>query len=83
MCVRIRYSSAVPYTPYDPASNCICLPVPLPEDQLVNVVRAVLGEMAVEQPPVGARCFCGAPVRLAPRIPQQRKSEQQVSHHGA
>jgi hypothetical protein len=29
---------------------------------------------------LGAVCWCGAPVDLTPRIPQQRRSEQVVNH---
>jgi hypothetical protein len=83
MCVRVRYTSAAPYVPYDPAERCICLPSSLPEELTLTVVRAILGEMAIEQPSAGATCFCGAPVRFLPRVPQQQRRSEQVSHHGA
>lgn len=82
MCVRVRYSTAAPYVPYDPDGNCICLPLPLPEDLAYAALRAILDELAVEQPPSGARCFCGASVVLAPRVPEQRRSVE-VMGHGA
>ncbi|MGI3225177.1 hypothetical protein ACRJ4B_15900 [Streptomyces sp. GTA36] len=46
-------------------------------------MRAILSELVVEQPALGAVCWCGAPVDLTPRIPIQRRSDEQVVKHGA
>lgn len=80
MCVRVEYSSLLPMDPWDPSARVITLPVTLPAAATATVVRAVLRELAVEQPPDGAICFCGEPVRLMPRVPQQRKAAKVMSH---
>lgn len=84
MCIRINYTNrpAYSYRIYDSSTQVIALPASLPEGSIETAVRAVLSKLAVPQPPVGARCHCGAAIRLLPRVPQQRRSEQ-VSHHGA
>lgn len=74
MCVRVQYSSLLPADPWDPSARVITLPVTLPASGTAVVVRALLKELAVEQPPDGARCFCGASIQLLPRVPEQRKS---------
>lgn len=80
MCIRIEYSSLLPAKLWDPSTHVITLPVTLPAPATATVVRAVLRELAVEQPPDGAICFCGEPVRLMPRVPQQRKADKVMSH---
>lgn len=80
MCVRVRFSAHCPADPWDADRRVITLPVTLPDAGTVRVVRAVLAELAVTQPPDGAVCFCGEPVRLSPRVPEQRRSSEVISH---
>lgn len=84
MCIRIIYTSRPlrSYRIYDSSTQVIALPASLPQELTEVAVRAVLVKLAVPQPRVGARCHCGAAVRLLPRVPRQLRSEQ-VSHHGA
>lgn len=82
MCIRINYTtSPAPFRIYDSSTQVIALPATMPDEVVEDAVRAVLAKLAVPQPRAGARCHCGAAIRL-PRVPQQRRSEQ-VSHHGA
>ncbi|WKV74259.1 hypothetical protein AW27_023745 [Streptomyces sp. PCS3-D2] len=86
MCIRIRITSAPAdtYRHWDAASNTITLPATLPDTRRLWALRLILSKMAVQQPPDGARCHCGAPVRLLPRVPTQRTSkEETVMRHGA
>ncbi|MFJ3834507.1 hypothetical protein ACIPY6_03200 [Streptomyces sp. NPDC090054] len=83
MCIRISYTNSPTYNPYDSATQVITLPAALPQAGAETVVRALLTELAVVQPRVGARCHCGAAIRLLPRVPQQQRRSEQVSHHGA
>ena len=84
MCVRVQYVSTWPFSPYDDARNLIRIPAHLEGAYAIRAVRRVLTDLAVEQPPSGARCFCGDPVRLLAYVPQQRESgDQVVSRHGA
>lgn len=82
MCIRITYTTRPIYDPYDSVTQVITLPAALSASSVRVVVRALLTELAVPQPAIGARCHCGAAIRLLPRVPKQRRSEQ-VSHHGA
>lgn len=82
MCIRVQYVTSVT-TPYDADHRLITLPRAMSRADAYHVVRAVLSELAIVQPAFGARCFCGAPVRLSPRVPQQRRSEQAVMNRGA
>lgn len=77
MCVRIQFSAHCPADPWDTAARTITLPATLPAAGTAVVVRAVLTELAVEQPPDGAVCFCGA--QLLPRVPEQRTSSEVMS----
>lgn len=79
MCVRVEYSALLPADPWDPSARVITLPASLPVDSTAVVVRALLRELAVEQPHDGAVCFCGAPVHLLPRVPEQRRSSEVMS----
>lgn len=82
MCVRIRFSSCARPPVYDAEAGSITLPPPLDHAHAVTALRAVLSELRVVQPELGAVCWCGEPVTLLPRVPQQRRSEQ-VIRHGA
>lgn len=83
MCVRVEYSALCPTDPWDPSARVITLPATLSVASTNVVVRAVLSSLAVEQPSSGAVCFCGAPVGLLPRIPQQRTKDTEVMIRGA
>lgn len=80
MCVRIRFSSGVTPRIYDADTGTITLPDRLAATHTVTVVRAVLSELLVAQPELGAVCWCGESVDLTPRVPDQRRSEQVVKH---
>jgi hypothetical protein len=81
MCVRVEYSSHSS-EPWDHTRGVITLPPALPPEQTMTVVRALLAELAVEQPEFGARCYCGDEVKLLPRVPEQRRNNE-VMRHGA
>lgn len=80
MCVRIRFSSSITTRIYDADSGTITLPGARATARAVTAVRAVLSELHVVQPEFGAICWCGEPVDLTPRVPNQRRSEQVVDH---
>lgn len=71
MCVRVRRSSSIVTRPWDPAERIVTIPDGLSNGWELVAVRAVLTELGAEQPPFGAICYCGAPVRLN-RMPLQR-----------
>lgn len=79
MCVRIRFTSRTGLPIYD-GTGLITLPASIAVSRRVTAVRAVLSELHVAQPELGAVCWCGDPVDLTPRVPQQRRSEQVVKH---
>lgn len=80
MCVRIRFSSCSGPRIYDSDSGVITLPASVRPAHAVTAVRAVLSELRVSQPELGAVCWCGESVDLTPRVPEQRRSEQVVNH---
>lgn len=82
MCIRVQYAPLVSQCLWDKDLQLISLPQDLPPACAAIAVRAVLTELAVPQPRSGAVCFCGEPVEVLPRVPEQRRSGQ-VIHHGA
>jgi hypothetical protein len=80
MCVRVLFAPPDVPPAYDPGAGTIRVPSDLTEAHTVTLVRAILRELVVEQPQLGAVCWCGDPVDLTPRIPNQRRSEQVVKH---
>jgi len=80
MCVHIRFVTRTGQSIYDAETGLITLPASIAVPRRVTAVRAVLTELAVAQPELGAVCWCGAPVDPTPRVPQQRRSEQVVKH---
>ncbi len=80
MCVRIRFNSCATPQIYDADTGTITLPDSVSPAHIVTAVRAVLSELCVVQPQLGAVCWCGEPVDLTPRISEQRRSEQAVNH---
>ena len=83
MCVRVHFASPDAPPAFDADDNVIWVPGDLPHEHTIIIVRAILHELITEQPELGARCWCGAPVDLTPRIPRQRRSGEQVVKHGA
>lgn len=77
MCITVRRSTApvVTLRPWDPATLTITIPAGLGPAAAARAVLAVLAELAIPQPPDGAVCCCGQPVRL-PLIPMQRTIEE-------
>lgn len=80
MCVRVSFASPNALPAFDADERVITLPRDLPPAHTVTLVRAILRELIAEQPELGAVCWCGAPVDLEPRVPEQRRSEQVVKH---
>lgn len=80
MCVRIHFSSHPALRMYDADTGTITLPHGLDLLLRVTAVRAVLSELRVIQPELGAVCWCGEPIDLLPRVPEQRRSEQVINH---
>lgn len=84
MCIRVHYVSSGTASPWDPERRLIRIPAQLEGIYALRAVRKVLSELAVEQPELGARCFCGERVRLLAQVSQQRvNGDQVVIHHGA
>lgn len=80
MCVRVRFSSCVQPPVYDAEAGTITLPADLDHAHAVTALRVILSKLRVQQPELGAVCWCGEPVTLLPRVPQQRRSEQVIKH---
>jgi hypothetical protein len=80
MCVRIRFTAQPGRSIYDADAKLINLPASIPDSRRVTAVRAVLAELHVTQPELGAVCWCGESICLLPRVPKQRRSEQVVKH---
>lgn len=76
MCIRVRYAPlAMLAHPWDADRSLITLPVELDEQRAHRALRRALQELRIAQGEFGARCWCGEPIPLLPRIPQQRRSE--------
>lgn len=82
MCIRVQFAPLASLLPWDKSRQLITLRQDLPPACAAIAVRAVLTELAVPQPQSGAVCWCGEPVEVLPRVPEQRRSGQ-VTHHGA
>jgi hypothetical protein len=80
MCIRVCFAPAGSVPVFDATTQTIALPPGLGCAHTVILARAVLTELAVPQPRFGAVCYCGEPLDLTPRIPQQRTGEQAVTH---
>ncbi|MFD8251949.1 hypothetical protein [Streptomyces werraensis] len=67
---------------FDAESRTISIPDTATYTDAMTVVRAILRELVVDQPPFGAVCWCGEPVDIdaLPLIPHQKTSEQVVRH---
>ncbi|MFF5801637.1 hypothetical protein [Streptomyces albogriseolus] len=87
MSIRFVPSSARPA--FDADARTILIPDTASYTDTMILVRAILAELHVVQPPFGAICWCGKPVDLGPHadadgalplIPQQKMSEVVVRH---
>lgn len=76
MCVKVHFNLLKITEPFNAARRIITLPATLTTPQALRVVRAILSELAVPQPPAGAVCWCGEDVIVLPRVPGQRKKEE-------
>lgn len=84
MCIRVQYAPRhLLEEPWDADHQLVTIPAELNDEFAMRALRVVLHELDVPQPERGARCWCGEPIRLLPRVPQQRRSGQVVIHHGA
>jgi hypothetical protein len=82
MCVHVRFTARPEFRVFDSDARTITLPRLLGYERSVTVVRAIMAELAVVQPELGAICWCGEAIDLLPRVPEQRRSDQ-VMNHGA
>lgn len=83
MCIRVQYAPRRELDePYDASQSIVTLPAELHEPYAMRALREVLSQLDIAQPESGARCWCGEPIRLLPRVPQQRRSNE-VIHLGA
>lgn len=88
MCVSIRFVPSSARPAFDADARTILIPDTASYTDTMILVRAILAELLVEQPPFGAVCWCGEPVDLGPEadagglslIPQQKMSEVVVRH---
>lgn len=80
MCVRVRFAPSDAVPAFDADERVIIIPRELSPTHRVTLIRAILTELVVPQPQLGAVCWCGDTVDMTPRIPQQRRSEQVVTH---
>lgn len=85
MCVRVEYVSVSEFLPYDDTRNMINVPAHFEgSPYALLAVRHVLSQLEAKQPPSGAVCWCGEPVRLLARSThQQTNGEPVVMRHGA
>lgn len=83
MCVRIVFTPAATFAPWNAEERVITIPAALTLRATAIVVRAILTELAVAQPEFGAVCWCGATIDLLPRVPEQKRSNSQVITYGA
>lgn len=81
MCIRVETTPRTQLEdPWDAARQVIIIPAELTDAFVLRAVRAVLHQLDVPQGNTGARCWCGEPIDLLPRIPQQRRSGQVMAH---
>ena len=80
MCVHVRFTARSGHLDYDHRTGLITLPASIADAHRVTAARAVLSELHVPQPELGAVCWCGEQVDLLPRVPEQRRNEQVVRH---
>ena len=64
VCVKVDLSSIRVTVPWDADGGLITVPAGLGVARTERIVRAVLLELAVQQPPSGAVCWCGQAVDI-------------------
>lgn len=64
MCVRVRFTAQLCRSIYSPDSRLITIPASIADSRRVTAVRAVLSELRVPQPELGAVCWCGEPIEI-------------------
>lgn len=80
MCIQVEYAPRdLLGDPWDADRNVIVLPDHLIEPFALQALHLLLVELDVEQDEFGARCWCGEPIQLLPRIPQQRRSDEVIN----
>lgn len=79
MCIRVQFAALESIRPWDASRQLISIPRELEGDYAFRAVRAVLRELAIPQEALGARCWCGESIRLLPRVPQQRRSDEVIN----
>lgn len=91
MCVCVR-TTATTIPRFHRADVAIDLPAGLTHGQSFLLVRAILEGMGIDQPDLGAVCWCGEQVQvraempcstLSPLIPRQDSSLVVEMRHGA
>ena len=83
MCIRVQFAPLDSIEdPWDRERNLVTLPGHFDDTFTLRALRALLDQLDVKQDESGARCWCGEPIELLPRIPEQRRSGQ-VMNHGA
>lgn len=65
MCVNVQLTSARVTEPWDPDTCTITVPAGQDTRKTTLLVRAVLIELDVIQPPYGAECYCGERLDIA------------------
>lgn len=80
MCIRVQFAALDSIRPWDASRRVISIPNGLDEAYAIQAVRETLRQLDVDQDAFGARCWCGEPIRLLPRIPQQRRSDEVMAH---
>lgn len=82
MCIRVQYTPRnLLDEPWDATRQLVTLPAELTRPYALRALRVLLVQLGVPQGRSGARCWCGEPIGLLPRIPQQRRSDE-VIHLG-
>jgi hypothetical protein len=80
MCVYVRFTSRSVSRVFSSDARTITLPRALSHERSVTVVRAIMAELAVPQPKLGAVCWCGEAIDVLPRVPEQRRSDQVMTY---
>jgi hypothetical protein len=81
MCIRVQFTPRAELEdPWDATRRIITLNSELNDCFALRALRDILTELDVEQDDFGARCWCGEPIELLPRIPEQRRSDEVINH---
>lgn len=81
MCLRVQFAPRDQLEdPWDRERNLVILPDTLDGDFALRALSVLLAELDIDQDEFGARCWCGEPIHILPRVPQQRRSSQVMTH---